>query len=539
MPAPAAGPPPGSGRSAGRPREPEQGGHGHLAGCRPVPDVLARERRLVHRGPHVARVEGVDPQLRLLRRQHRGELVERRLGRPVAAPAGVRLDGGVGGQTSHDRARRAARSCGSRAWTERERRDDADLEHPPVAPSGRSARPAAGSARARWRCSPAAARRRPGRRRGQAVPVHRVRDVPAGRRRSPPVRRAARASAPSPRRRHHHLPAPRHQAPGECLPETSGRTGHHGHRCVVLRHACYAPASLKCTSGQGGAPVDSRDLLPIGDVAHRRSGFATSALRYYEQEGVICLRAAPPAASAATSAACCAGWRSCAPRRASGSRWRRSASALADPAGRAPADEGRLGPALPRLAPPPRRADRRAGGAAGRPQLLHRLRLPLAAPLRPVQPARPRGRPRPGRAATSRRRCAVRRAAPERGPQHRRPDPRAWTVSSSIVDPATSRGSSGATAALDRRRRRRPRCTRATDRCTSRRSRRQRRRERPHRRVVGEPGVHERPAAAVRREPVRPGELRAEGGHGRRRRAAPVLDPRQRLAPPAATGSPG
>jgi MerR family redox-sensitive transcriptional activator SoxR len=32
--------------------------------------------------------------------------------------------------------------------------------------------------------------------------------------------------------------------------------------------------------------VDSRDLLPIGDVAHR-SGFATSALRYYEREGLI------------------------------------------------------------------------------------------------------------------------------------------------------------------------------------------------------------------------------------------------------------
>jgi MerR family redox-sensitive transcriptional activator SoxR len=32
--------------------------------------------------------------------------------------------------------------------------------------------------------------------------------------------------------------------------------------------------------------VDGTDLLPIGDVA-ARSGFATSALRYYEREGLI------------------------------------------------------------------------------------------------------------------------------------------------------------------------------------------------------------------------------------------------------------
>jgi MerR family transcriptional regulator, redox-sensitive transcriptional activator SoxR len=32
--------------------------------------------------------------------------------------------------------------------------------------------------------------------------------------------------------------------------------------------------------------VDTRDLLTVGEVA-RRSGFATSALRYYEREGLI------------------------------------------------------------------------------------------------------------------------------------------------------------------------------------------------------------------------------------------------------------
>src|SRR3954451_12618241 len=35
-----------------------------------------------------------------------------------------------------------------------------------------------------------------------------------------------------------------------------------------------------------GVTVDTKDLLTVGEVA-RRSGFATSALRYYEREGLI------------------------------------------------------------------------------------------------------------------------------------------------------------------------------------------------------------------------------------------------------------
>ncbi len=38
--------------------------------------------------------------------------------------------------------------------------------------------------------------------------------------------------------------------------------------------------------------MDGRDLLPIGDVA-QRSGFATSALRYYEREGLIASERSP------------------------------------------------------------------------------------------------------------------------------------------------------------------------------------------------------------------------------------------------------
>ena len=60
-----------------------------------VGDVLPGERLLVHLGPHVAGVDGVDPQGRVLGGEDAGDLVGRRLGRAVAAPALVGLDGGV------------------------------------------------------------------------------------------------------------------------------------------------------------------------------------------------------------------------------------------------------------------------------------------------------------------------------------------------------------------------------------------------------------------------------------------------------------
>ena len=75
--------------------QPEQAGHAVL-GRRAVGDVLARERVLVHLRPHVAGVDRVDPQRRVLLGKDRRGLVERGLRGPVAAPAGVRLDGGVG-----------------------------------------------------------------------------------------------------------------------------------------------------------------------------------------------------------------------------------------------------------------------------------------------------------------------------------------------------------------------------------------------------------------------------------------------------------
>ena len=95
--APGRDPPPGSGRSAASPSiSAQQAGHALLR-RRAVGDVLAGERLLVHAGAHVAGVDGVDAQLRVLGGEHRAELLERGLGGAVAAPAGVRLDPGVGG----------------------------------------------------------------------------------------------------------------------------------------------------------------------------------------------------------------------------------------------------------------------------------------------------------------------------------------------------------------------------------------------------------------------------------------------------------
>ena len=68
-----------------------------VLGRRPVGDVLARERLLVHLRAHVAGVDGEDPQVRMLGGEDARELLERRLRRAVAAPALVRLDRGVGG----------------------------------------------------------------------------------------------------------------------------------------------------------------------------------------------------------------------------------------------------------------------------------------------------------------------------------------------------------------------------------------------------------------------------------------------------------
>ena len=70
---------------------------GHSLWLGPIADVLARIRRLVHGGPHVAWVEAVPPEVRLLRRPGQRLVIKRRLAGPVAAPCLVVLDARIRG----------------------------------------------------------------------------------------------------------------------------------------------------------------------------------------------------------------------------------------------------------------------------------------------------------------------------------------------------------------------------------------------------------------------------------------------------------
>ena len=185
--------------------------------------------------------------------------------------------------------------------------------------------------------------------------------------------------------------------------------------------------------------MDGGDLLPIGEVA-RRAGVAASALRYYEEEGLVA--AVRPAGGQ---------------RRYPRSVLRRLAFVRAaqnvgltldeirdgarDPARGPHPHEGRLGPALARLALAAGRADRRARGAARRPDDLHRLRLPVAARLRADEPRRSRLGPRPGRPLPARRAQA---GSPPAGgaerPAARRRSRPAPTAGAGRAGPRRSRG---------------------------------------------------------------------------------------------------
>ena len=143
------------------------------------------------------------------------------------------------------------------------------------------------------------------------------------------------------------------------------------------------------------------ELLTIGEVA-ARSGVATSALRFYEERGLISSERA-----------------SSGHRRFNRPVIRRVAfivfaqrvglsldeirEELAKlPADRVP-DAQRLVEALDRMERPHRRADRGAGAPQGGPDRVHRLRLPLPGPLPARQPGRPGRRPRPRPALLDRR----------------------------------------------------------------------------------------------------------------------------------------
>ena len=157
--------------------------------------------------------------------------------------------------------------------------------------------------------------------------------------------------------------------------------------------------------------MDTRDQLTMSEVT-RRSGFAASALRYYEAQGLI--------AAGRTGGGRRTYQRNVLRRLA----FIRAASnvglSLAEiraeldaAARRAHADEGRLATHLPPLARPARRADRGARAAARRAGLLHRVRVPVPAALPGLQPRR-RGR---GVADGAR----ARRSSPRScgGPRHR------------------------------------------------------------------------------------------------------------------------
>ena len=120
------------------------------------------------------------------------------------------------------------------------------------------------------------------------------------------------------------------------------------------------------------------DLLTISEVS-RRSGVASSALRFYEDAAADHGPSAPAPATAATRARSCAGLPSSCSRRRLACRWTEIGAELAQlPQNRAP-DRAGLGAHLQPVDAPRRRAHRRARTAARQPDRLHRVRLPVAA----------------------------------------------------------------------------------------------------------------------------------------------------------------
>ena len=135
-------------RSLGQ--EAQQGGD-HRLWLGPVGDVLAGEGVLVHAGAHVAGVEPPHAEGGLLGGEDGAELFERRLRRPVPAPALVGLHGGVGGDV-HDRPSRGPQEREGELH-QAEGRQGVDAVHL-LDGVERDLGPAAAAAtgRGRWRC---------------------------------------------------------------------------------------------------------------------------------------------------------------------------------------------------------------------------------------------------------------------------------------------------------------------------------------------------------------------------------------------------
>ena len=137
------------------------------------------------------------------------------------------------------------------------------------------------------------------------------------------------------------------------------------HRPGVRRWGCHVSIVIvEVNFKSRGMPMKSTDVLTVSEVA-RRSGFAPSALRFYERERL----STPPgrrATSADTSATCFVDWLSSVPherRTESGrDRWRAGNAAR-----RPHADTRGLDETFPQLAAAAGRADRRlvSGCATG------------------------------------------------------------------------------------------------------------------------------------------------------------------------------
>ena len=165
----------------------------------------------------------------------------------------------------------------------------------------------------------------------------------------------------------------------------------------------------------------------VGELA-ARAGVATSALRFYEEHGLIHVRAQQFGPPPVSSRRACDAWRSSASRNASGLSLGEIADALGSLPVETHTDTRRLEQAVEPLAAAHRRADRRAGAAPRSPRRMHRLRLPVARHVRVVQHRRSRRPPRrrcplsdrrsdrdrSGLSATDRQACTAPRPAPIR-----------------------------------------------------------------------------------------------------------------------------
>ena len=142
-------------------------------------------------------------------------------------------------------------------------------------------------------------------------------------------------------------------------------------------------------------------MLTIGEVA-ARSGVATSALRFYEEQGLI-PRSGPIRAIAATRARCIRRVAFIVFAQKVGLSLEEIRVELARlPRNRVP-DRADWAEAVRRMDEADPRADCRARTAEIRAHRVHRLRVPVARPLPIRQPRRPRGPRGPGAAVLDRR----------------------------------------------------------------------------------------------------------------------------------------